>query len=168
MSEDNEQFHRLGKLFTLITTVVLVVIVAMAALYAVAIWRAGVADPDVLTRLGLSWLPSVFYLWALWTLRGLFANLATSGLKFQPGLTVALSRIGLALVAGGVTTLVTAPIVSLLTRPHHMGGFPIFNVPALVLVMLGIALFVLARMFRRALVLESEARGLRHVLDGFI
>ncbi len=165
---DEDRFRKRSRWFMRATTAIMAAIIAFAALYAWVIVRAQLTDPDVLWRLGLSWLPSVFYIWALWTLRGLFAGLSGEGLRFQSGLMTSLARIGWALVAGGLTTIVTAPMISTLTKPHHMGGFAVFDVPALVLVMLGVALIILARMVRQALALQAEAGKLRNVLEGFI
>lgn len=165
---DEARFCERSRWFMRATTVILAAIIAFAVLYAWVIVRAQLSDPDVLWRLGLSWLPSIFYIWALCTLRGLFAGLADEGLRFQSGLMTSLARIGWALVCGGLTAILTAPVISRLTQPHHLGGFAIFDVPALVLVMLGVALIVLARMVRQALALQAEAGKLRNVLEGFI
>jgi uncharacterized membrane protein len=71
-------------------------------------------------------------------------------------------------MAGGASTLLTVPLVNLLAQHHKMGSFPLFNVPALVLMMLGLALLVLARVLRQGLALQVEAGKLRDVLEGFI
>jgi hypothetical protein len=134
---------------TTVVIAVIAVIVLVAALYVHVVLRARLEDPQALLRLTLSRLPSVFYLWALWILRGLFAALAGDGLRLEPGIVPAMARIGMTLMAGGATTLVTAPLVSLLAQQQHkMGNFPLFNVPAPapVLMMLGLALLVLARL----------------------
>jgi hypothetical protein len=60
------------------------------------------------------------------------------------------------------------PLISLLAQPHKMGSFPLFNVPALVLMMLGLALLVLARLLQQGVAMQAEAGKLRDALDGFI
>jgi hypothetical protein len=168
MMTESEQYRRRSRWLMQATTVVMVAIVLVAALYVYVVMRAQLDDPEVLLRLALAWLPSVFYLWALWILRGLFAALAGDGLRLQPGVAKAMARIGMTLMAGGATTLLTVPLISMLAQPHKMGSFPLFNVPALVLMMLGLALLVLARLLQQGVALQAEAGKLRDALDGFI
>lgn len=166
---ESERYRRRSRWLMRGTSLVIGLILLVAALYVYVVLRAQLDDPQVLLRLTLSWLPSVFYLWALWILRGLFAALAGDGLRLEPGIGKAMARIGVTLMAGGATTLLTAPLVGLLARqPHKMGSFPLLNVPALVLMMLGLALLLLARLLRQGVALQAEAGRLRDELQGFI
>ena len=163
-----DRFQQLNRILALATALVIAVILLIMVLYVYVIVSRGLTDPDVLLRLGLSWLPALFYLWALWTLRGLFRGLAESGLTLRHGLSAALSRIGLALICGAVATIVTAPVVALLTKPHHLGMFALSDAPALALAMIGVALMVLARVLVQAIKLQGDAHQLRDVLESFI
>jgi hypothetical protein len=161
-----ERFRKLNRRFAIAATVVIAAIAMMMVIYAIVALR-GLQAP-VLLRLALSWSPSLFYLWALWTLRDLFVQLAHSGPGVQFGVTAALAKIGWALMLGSLATLVVTPLINMMTEPHHLGSFPLFDVPALTLGMVGLALLVVAPMLKRALHFEAEAKSLKNVLEGFV
>ena len=71
-------------------------------------------------------------------------------------------------MAGSALTVATAPAILALSHPAPSGWFATFNVPALTLFMLGMALAIIARMLRRAIALEAEADEMKGVLEGFI
>ena len=170
VSSDGEvvRFRRHNRWLYMAATAVIAAILAIMALTLLIVSHWRMSHPDAVMRLALAWSPSIFYLAALWTLRGLFAGLARAGLSCQPSLTKALSRIGLALMAGSALTVATAPAILALSHPAPSGWFATFNVPALTLFMLGMALAIIARMLRRAIALEAEADEMKGVLEGFI
>lgn len=166
---DSDQFQRRNRLFAMLTGVALAAIIGVVALTLVALaarWDAMTA-PTV-TRLALIWSPMLFYAWALWSLRQMFAGFAVAGPTFQPVLATALVRIAWALMLGAATTILLAPVVLTMTPPRPMGGhFAIFNVPALTLGVVGMALLATAHMLRRGLEIEAEARKVRSQLAEF-
>jgi len=162
------RFHALNRSFFAAVTVVIVASVAVISVYAVVVIRGSGLPHAVLIRLLLGWLPCCFYLWALWTLRNLFAQLSRGGPGVPLGVTKALSGIGWALMLGAALTLIVTPWIDRLTKPHRMGNFPRFDLPALTLGMVGLALLVLGPMLKRAIRIEAEAKSLKDVLEGFI
>jgi hypothetical protein len=123
---------------------------------------------ETLQKVVLAWAPAGFYLWAVWTLRGMFVALARGGPAFQPAVIQALSRVGWALLLGASVSVVLAPVVRMLTVPRPVAGFAMLNVPALTLAVVGLALIAVARMLRRGARLEAEAASLKAMLKDFI
>lgn len=116
--------------------------------------------------LTLSWAPAVFYLWALWTLRGLFAALSRKGFVFHDVVANALGRMGVALVLGAATSLVALPFLIQLGS-RVLGQIAIFAAPALTIGVIGLGLIAVAGMIRRAARLEAKATSLQAKLDEF-
>lgn len=164
------QFRQRSRQFAGAATAVVAVIgVIIVLTLGVVVLRGQAMGWARVTRLALSWTPAVCYLWALWTLRGMFRALARDGLTFQPAVTRALGRVGWALAGGAVLTLLEAPVVVWLTGGGGPGGgFATLNVPALTLGVTGLALVVLAAMLRRGARLEAETTRLKAVLNDFI
>lgn len=165
-----EGFRRWNRVFAWAAAAVLagILLVAALVLYGVAS-RAGPDQEAVIARLAVTWFPALFYLWALWTLRSLFAALARSGSPFRPTLANALSRIGWALALGGGATVMVSPIVLAITRrPHAMSTFAAVDIPAATIGVVGLALIALAVTLKRAAALEAEAADLKTVLGDFI
>ncbi|WP_170181714.1 DUF2975 domain-containing protein [Phreatobacter stygius] len=157
-----DHFQRRNRQFSIGATLVILAIGAIMAVTLVAMLLQGsVMRVQAITRVALIWSPALFYLWALWTLRGLFQTLARGGPSFQPAVTRALAKVGWALTLGSVASLVMGPIQMMVLQHRMTGWFASFNVPALTLGVVGLALIVLAHMFRRAARVEA-------VLDGFI
>ncbi len=172
MTDDHEQeahrFRSFNRWLAVVAALAIVAIVGVIAITLLVVSRWQSSHPETLTRLALTWSPSLFYLWAMWTLRGLFSDLSRSGPAVQPAVTRALSRIGLALMGGAALTLITAPFVLAQETPHRAGGFAIFNVPALTLGLLGLALIIVARMLKQAIAAQARVKSLETKLEGFI
>lgn len=168
MDDETLRFRCLNRRLALAATAAIALIALFVALSLLVLALGRLRAPETLMRLALTWSPSAFYLWALWTLRGLFAGLAREGPGLRPAVTTALSRIGWALVGGAVTTFIAAPLVAFIETHHQGGWFGTFNTPALTLCLLGLALVVLARMLRRAAHLETRVEALENVLESFI
>ncbi len=171
MSENDvyiARFRSQSRQFQRVASVAFAVILTLAVLtVAVAVARWDAMGPRALSRLALIWAPAGFYLWALWTLRAMFAGFARGGLAFQPAIARAISRVGWALLLGAATTLATSPLVLALTVPHRMGGFAAINLPALTLGVVGLALIAVAAMMRRGMALEAQTASLKATLDEF-
>ena len=85
MDDPAEVFQRRNRRFLIAANVVLAAIAAVIVLTLIVLLTRGpTMRVASIERLALSWAPAAFYLWALWTLRGLFAALARGGLNFQP------------------------------------------------------------------------------------
>jgi hypothetical protein len=162
-------FRSRSRQFAIAAAVVLAAILAVCALnLLVILLRGHVMRPQTLQKLALAWAPAPFYLWALWTLRGMFAALARTGISFQPVVSKALERVGLALVLGAGISVLASPLMLALIRPRTIGGFAIVNVPSLTIGVVGLALIATAFMLRRAARLEAEAARLKATLEDFI
>jgi hypothetical protein len=162
-------FRRRSRQFAVAATLALIAIIAVSTLtLAVIVLKGHVMRPQTLQKLALSWSPAPFYLWAVWTLRGMFASLARSGVSFQPLVVRALGRVGWALVLGAAVSLLLAPMIMTMTRPRTVAAFAIFNMPALTIGVVGLALIATALMLRRAARLEAETASLKAQLEDFI
>jgi hypothetical protein len=169
MARNDAYFVRRARQFRVVAGIVMALIVAMMALTLfVLCLRASVFGAAAIQRIALSWLPSLFYLWAIWTVRQLFGALAAEGPVFRPLLASAMTRIGGALLLGAATTIATAPIILALTVRRGMGSFAIFNVPALTIGTVGLALIATAYLLRLAIRIQDEAAALRQELEEFV
>ena len=149
--------------------------ILVVGILAVIVLRGQALGATRVTRLALSLSPAVGYLWALWTLRGMFRALARDGLTFQAAVIDGLDRVGRGLGVGAALSMMEGPVMYFLTRGWRTGGASTsiieimnVNVPALTLVVTSMALTVLARMLGRGARLEAETARLKTVLDDFI
>jgi hypothetical protein len=166
--EQTTQFRRRARQFRLAATLAIAAIAGVILLTLIVILTRWNAFGDTaLVRLALTWTPAIFYLWALWALRSMFAAFAGAGPAFTPIVANALTNIGWALLSGAAVTLVLAPFVLTLAHSHAMGGFAIFNVPALTIAIVGLALIATAHMLRRAAEIEAQAAALKSELEEF-
>jgi hypothetical protein len=162
-------FRRRNRQFALAATLAIVVIGVIVTLtLVVVLLRAQVMRAERLERIALGWSPAACYVWALWTLHGMFKAMARDGLSFQPQVIAALGRVGWALGWGAALTLIEAPLMAWLIHGPGPGSFAALNVPAMTLGVTGLALIALARMLARGARLEAEAARLKAVLDDFI
>jgi hypothetical protein len=166
-TDDLQKFRTLNRRFQIATTLAIAGVVGMLIIYVMVAFR-GLPTPT-LFRLALSWSPAMFYLWALWTLRDFFSALARGDDSTRIDLAALLSRIGWALLLGGVTTVIVTPLIALLSSaPRPFGQFALLNVPPLTLGVVGLTLLAVAPMLRRARAFEQEAKKLKTVLEGFV
>lgn len=167
--EPTAAFRQRNRILLFATTGVIAFIglVIAASLFIVAM-RGGVMSDERLLRMAVSWLPAVFYIWVLWSIRDLFRALAGGTFGFAH-MIVALARVGWGLTLGATTALMITPLLMMLNENERIrGAFALLNVPALTLVIVGLALIVLSHMMRRALMLEAEAARLKATLEEFI
>ena len=104
---------------------------------------------------GVIWaLPSVFYLFAVWSIGSAMGQLSR-GRLIQPTLVQALRRVGLALGIGGVLSVfVVTNLIRLIGESR--GGFMHFDVAGMTLGMIGGALFLLGRVVDQAGRVQAE------------
>src|SRR5690242_11944668 len=132
------RFRRRNRQFYWAATLVFAAIVAFMALtLIVVITRGSVMRASTLQQLPLAWAPALFYLWAVWSARQMFAAFSRAGFVFHAVATNALGRIGWALALGAAASLVAAPIM-MSFGGRVVGGFATINAPALTLGIVGL------------------------------
>lgn len=138
-----------------------VVLCVLAAALGIEIIMAIMAD-DVtgnLAHLLPFRLPMLFYLTGVWTIRRTFARLA-EGEMFNQLLPVLLRRLGLALVGGGVASVLLTPWLWRALIGPASGAWASFDPSAITVGLVGLLMIVLADLMTRA-------AAMRHELDGF-
>lgn len=171
MSDDilTTGFRQHNRLLLIATTVVIGLVVLMIAVSLFVLWiKVGVMSDARVMRIAIGWLPALFYLWALGSIRELFRRLGRGETGFTPMVQV-LAQVGWALALGATTALVITPLLVTLGEDERLrGAFALFNVPALTLIIVGLGLIVLSRMMRRAQAIETEAVRLKATLQEFV
>lgn len=166
LAAEAAQFQQRNRLFYWAATLVVVALLFFIALQIFVQLRSNGSERATLILL-LSWAPTLFYLWGLWAVRGMFAALSRKGFIFHDVVSRALTSLGACLVIGATVSLVSLPfLISLGSRV--LGQFAIFAAPALTIGVVGLVLIAVAGMIRRASQLEAKATALRAVLDDFI
>lgn len=99
-------------------------------------------------------LPSLFYLYAVWTIGSAMGQLA-KGRLIQPTLADALRRVGLALGLGGVLSVFGVTNLSRVLE-GGAGSWLHFDVAGMTLGMIGGALFLLGRVMEQAGRVQAE------------
>lgn len=97
--------------------------------------------------------PTLFYLFAVWSLGAAMGQLA-KGRLIQPVLAGALRRVGLALGVGGLLSVFG--ITNLVRLTGHGGSWAYFDVSGMTLGMIGGALFLLGRVMEQADRVQAE------------
>lgn len=104
---------------------------------------------------GLVWaLPTVFYLFAVWSIGAAMGQLS-KGRLIQPILVHALRRVGLSLGLGGLFSVFGVTNVIRLIEGGR-GGFAYFDVAGMTLGMIGGALFLLGGVMEQAGKVQAE------------
>lgn len=115
----------------------------------------GESGPDGRWLGGAIWaLPTVFYLFAVWSIGAAMGELA-KGRLIQPTLASALRRVGLALGVGGLLSVFGITNLSRLVQGGS-GGWAYFDVPGMTLGMIGGALFLLGGVVEQAGKVQAE------------
>jgi hypothetical protein len=161
------QFRARNRMYRRIGTIVCLTIATLMGLFAMEIGlkisRASTVPPAWI----LNWLPGIFYLGAVWSLRNLFAVLSKENSPEPLWLTRAIASVGWSLILGSLAT--TFPIINfILSPPTKSGNFIIFFVPAVTLFVVGLALVALAPILRRKEELELETAALKRELEEFM
>lgn len=116
-------------------------------------WGRGALDGRWLAQ--LIWaLPTVFYLFAVWSIGAAMGQLAR-GRLIQPTLSSALRRVGLALGFGGLLSVFGITNLSRLVEGGP-GGWAFFDVAGMTLGMIGGALFLLGGVMDQAGKVQAE------------
>ena len=99
-------------------------------------------------------LPTLFYLFAVWSIGAAMGQLA-KGRLIQPTLASALRRVGLALGVGGLLSVFGVTNIMRLIEGGR-GGFAHFDVAGMTLGMIGGALFLLGGVMEQAGKVQAE------------
>ncbi len=134
---------------------------------------AGAAGPHILFR-AVIWLPTFFYLYALWAIGRSFGAFARGGL-FGSAMANGCRRAGVALAVGASASAVGVPNAIRLLANHGLvpeplrrfGSVLIFDTAYLAVGVVGIALFLLGGLLERAAEVQQEAQSLRAELGEF-
>src|SRR5579884_2197523 len=109
----------------------------------------------------LYWLPSIFYLWILLTLRRAFLDIA-DGALFGRSIQRALRQLGWCLIAGGILSGLLAPFIKPGPLPsgYMDARLVVFGIDDLdlVLAFVGVAVLLIARLLKAAN--EAHVRNL--------
>lgn len=127
-----------------------------------------VSDGDASARqlanqagLELVWAtPGIFYLCALWALRRTFAEMARADRVFAPALARGLRDVGSNLTWGAGMEVLGAPLLLRWIDGESGGAVASFSVAAIALGVVGLSLFLLARLLARAAAQEAELRDI--------
>ncbi len=126
------------------------VIVALASVMEIVVTATGVYPH---TRLLLSRLPMPFYLWAIWTVGRACAAIGR-GEYFGLVVPRLLTRVGLALFFGGIASVFVAPLLMRVVTGR--GGYLAYDVAAITVGVVGLALVVIAPLLRQAAEMRAE------------
>jgi hypothetical protein len=167
-ADDVVRFQKRNRNFYWSATIIFFVMVAVIALTLLVVaTRGAFMRVDTLQQLPLAWAPAIFYLWAVWAARSMFAAFSRGGFIFQDVVTKTLTRIGWALCLGAAATMLATPL-RLLMGAHLVAGFAVLNIPALTLGVVGFALIAMARMMHHARGLETRLAKLDAELQDFV
>lgn len=144
---------RMGVLCVLagLAALLLLVYVAMPLAYLVRADRMVVSS---LLLLLVHVSPAIAYLWALWAVQRALGDMA-AGRLFQPVVAGALRRIGYGVMAGALLSIFAVTNLSRVIL-HGRGGFAYFDLSGMMLVIIGAALVLLARLVEQAGRLQRE------------
>lgn len=134
-------------------TIVLVVLCFVMLVETLAIARNGL-DPAFLGR----WLPTFFYLYALWAARRAIMRIE-QGQGLRSLLSQLLTRVGVALFAGGIVRVFVVPIGLLIGTGQ--GAVAHYDVAAIALGAVGVSLVAIAKAV-------AQAERAQATLDEFI
>ena len=156
---DLARFRRRCAQFRLLAVFMVVSVGALLALIHLVFpvlasaWGRGALDARWLAQLVWA-LPTVFYLFAVWSIGVAMGQLAR-GRLIQPTLAHALRRVGLALGCGGLLSVFGITNISRLIEGGS-GGWAFFDVAGMTLGMIGGALFLLCGVMDQAGKVQAE------------
>jgi len=125
--------------------------------------------------LAVDMLPAAFYLWALLALWATFRDIGR-GATFEPAIARGLRQLGLALLGSGIASALVEPLVKvpLIRRGIAEGtiqtGEYVVRIDAayLMLVLVGIAILLVARLFAMAAEIRTRNQTLESELGEFL
>ena len=144
-----DQLRARSRLLSRLVTMVLVVLLLTLAMEITVVATGAYPHAFLL----IYRLPMLFYLWAIWAVQRAIASIGRGELF---GLIVPrlLTQIGLALFLGGIVNVFVAPL--LLKLAFGRGGYAAYDVAAITLGVVGLALIVVAQLLRQAASMRAE------------
>ena len=144
----NRELQRQSRILVHLVTLVFVLLVFAVVVELLAMARGGYTPHYIALR-----LPVPFYLWAIWSVRGLIRAVG-QGRGHDRALATGLQRSGIALFLGGISAVFFAPMLARLIR----GGGPVayYDVAAITVGVFGLALVVIARLLGQAAAMQRE------------
>lgn len=134
--------------------VLIIVLVAVPVVVALAVAVGTYPHVELLVRQ----LPVLFYVWALWSVRGALAAYAAGGsLAAHAGRSI--QAVGVSLFLGGLCNVFAVPLI--LRSMRGEGSFAYFDVSAMTLGAVGLALVIIGRLL-------ADAEAARRELDEFV
>jgi hypothetical protein len=169
------EIQRSGRQFAFITGLLALVIFAALAVSMGVAFSAPPADRPALPLLyAVYWFPSLFYVWALIAIRRTFRDIGRGAL-FGPSIARGLRHVGWALLIGGA---VNSFIIGVVHNSYVPQGFSTgdthafrglsFDPAYIMLVLIGLALLLLARLIKAAADERSRADRLESELGEFL
>lgn len=146
------RLSRLGLAAKIVAGLMAGVLLASNVAAPVLLLAIGAPPPQGMTGIPVALifsLPAFAYLYGVWTLGVTFGALARGGSLFSAALSAGLRRVGLALAAGGVTSIAVMPNL-LRMAGHTQGGYLHFDTGAMALMLTGGAVFLLGGIIDRA------------------
>lgn len=133
---------------------VLVILMLVPVTIVVAVLAGRYHLGDVIVRQ----LPMIFYVAALWSIRGALNEYARGGsLSDRAGRSI--QAVGMSLFLGGLTSVFVVPTILLAIHGH--GSFALFDVSAITLGAVGLSLVVIGRLL-------GDAEAARRELEEFL
>lgn len=166
MITDIDQLSRHSLWLSRLTLGLLVATAALIlATFLIGPFRA--AEDGLLLANLLHWLPTLFYLYALWAIHRAFRHFAQGGV-FGPAIAAGCTHAGIALAAGGALSAVGIPNLRRLLSDSPGGSFLHFDTAYLAVGVVGLALVLLGRLLSHAAELQAEAAALKTELGEFL
>ena len=175
MAESAEDaIRRRSRQFATATALLALLIIGVFAFTMVTALTAPARDRQALVVLyGVYWFPSLFYLWALVAIRRTFLDIGRGSL-FAMAVAKGLRQVGWALLIGGA---VNSLIIRVVQSAYLPGGFSTgethafrgveFDPAYIMLILIGLALLLLARLVHAAAEERARADRLEAELSEF-
>lgn len=158
---------------TLAMTLLLLVFLAGQLREHVGSLAGGRIEP--IAMLGADVLPAFFYLWALFALWATFRDISR-GVTFEPAISRGLRQAGLALLGSGIASAFLVPLIKvpIILRGIANGTLKAgehvvqLNAAYLMLMLVGIAMLLIARLFAMAAEVKARNQALEAELGEFL
>lgn len=169
------EIQRRSRQFAVITTVLALIIITAFALTMASALTAPAADrPELPILYAVYWFPTLFYLWALVAVRRTFGDIGRGAL-FGPTVARGLRHVGWSLLIGGTVNSIIIHIVQSAFVPagfstgetHAFRGLK-FDPAYIMLILIGLALLLLAKLIAAAAEQRARADRLESELGEFL
>jgi hypothetical protein len=142
------QMRARARLFGRGIVIILILLLFALTVEVAAVVRHGGSPLAMIYR-----LPMLFYLAAIWMVRDAALTIARGGM-FDAVVPRLLSRVGVALALGATINVFVGPWIRLIARGR--GPYAYYDVAAITLGVVGLALILLARLLAEAVAMRAE------------